>query len=105
MGVDDLKARNSGEKDKFDSRSLEDRRSVTGVLLHSVDISNPLLPKFELCEQWACKINEEFINQFKNEKAQGLPVTKMWEDIDNPVGFCKSQIGFVDFIVAPLWNN
>merc|ERR1712107_417273 len=60
---------------------------------------------FSLCEKWARKISEEFMNQYRNEGEQGLPLTKMWEEIDTPLGFLKSQLSFGDFIVAPLWNH
>merc|ERR1719316_1985231 len=103
--VDHIKERNSGVHLPFDCESLEDRRTLCGILLHSVDISNPLLPKFDLSERWAQKINKEFLMQLDREKEQGLPITKMWEGLDTPYGFFKSQVGFVDFIVAPLWKN
>merc|ERR1711879_36895 len=102
--VDMLKERrDSGGFPGHDRSTVGDRREVSGVLLHSVDISNPLLPKFELVSQWAVSINEEFINQFSKEKEYGLPFTKMFEGVDKPIGFYKSQIGFLDNIVAPLW--
>jgi len=102
--VDQLKSRTSGDSG-FDRENPDDCRAVCGILLHSVDISNPLLPKFELCKIWAVRINQEFMNQYAHEKDQGMPLTKMWENIDNPCGFSKSQIGFGDFIVTPLWNS
>merc|ERR1712224_714770 len=92
-------------KDEFDSQDTSERRNVAGVLLHAVDISNPLLPKFELYEVWARRITEEFQSQYKKEQELGLPLTKMWENLGTPVGFYASQIGFVDFLVTPLWNS
>lgn len=75
-----------------------------GTLLHSVDISNPLLPEFDLSRKWAERINEEFIYQYQNELKLGLPETKMWASLLSNSGFYKSQVGFIDFIVSPLWT-
>lgn len=82
----------------------EHRREVVGVLVHSVDISSPLLPNFDLTMTWAKRITEEFQNQYNNEIKLGLPPTKMWEGLHEPVRFYRCQIGFIDGIVSPLWG-
>ena len=103
--VDRLKGLSSKkEQQPFSSDSLDDRRYLIGTLLHSVDISNPLLPDFELSRKWAERINEEFLNQYKSEVALGIPETKMWASLNTNGGFYKSQVGFIDFIVSPLWT-
>lgn len=88
----------------FAPELLSERRSCAGVLLHAADISNPVLPNFELARNWAERITQEFRNQYRNEQDAGLPVTKMWAGLDEPLAFYKSQVGFIGFIVAPLWN-
>merc|ERR1712060_816885 len=80
------------------------RRNLTGAMLHSADISNPLVPKFEVCRKWAESITEEFVNQYKREIELSLPPTQMWATVDKPLGFYKSQGGFINFMVAPLWT-
>lgn len=85
-------------------KSLEERRFIVGLLLHSVDISNPLIPKFDLCRKWAEGICAEFWGQYEKELAANVPPTQMWADINTLQGFYKSQVGFINFIVSPLWN-
>jgi hypothetical protein len=103
--VDRLKELNSPEESPpFKRESIDDKRFVVGCLLHSVDISNPCLPDFDLTRKWAERINEEFLNQYRNEMKLGLPVTKLWADLDTAAGFYKSQVTFIDFIVAPVWH-
>jgi len=87
----------------FDTQSEAERRDLAGVLVHAADISNPLLPKFELCQQWAERINKEFLAQYSNEVRAGVEPTKMWQNLADPLAFYQSQGGFIDFIVSPLW--
>jgi len=103
--VDDIKQRSSWREQAFDRTSPADRRELTGVLLHSADISNPLLPEFALCRTWAERIKEEFWAQYNRELETGLPPTQMWASLGTNAGFYKSQVGFIDFIVQPLWNT
>merc|ERR1712066_651087 len=59
--VEELKANSAGQAFPFDVESEAGRRNLTGVMLHSADISNPLVPKFEVCRKWAESITEEFV--------------------------------------------
>ena len=34
----------------------------------------------------------------------GLPVTPYFKDLDNKITFAKNEIGFLKFIVIPLWE-
>ena len=49
----------------FDVNDPFDRVSLVGTLVHSADISNPLLPDFQLVEKWVsltiwlCLLNDE----------------------------------------------
>jgi hypothetical protein len=101
--VDRLKGLSTQEGPAFRTELLEDRRYVAGALLHCVDISNPLLPCFDLSRKWAERINEEFLNQYRNEVKLGLPETKMWANLDTNLGFYNAQVSFIDYIVSPIW--
>ncbi|XP_026191383.1 high affinity cGMP-specific 3',5'-cyclic phosphodiesterase 9A-like [Cyclospora cayetanensis] len=77
---------------------------LEGLLLHSADISNPLL-EFDMCRDWAIRACDEFFNQNKLEEALGQPpFMPALQSFDE---FCiaKAQIGFIDFICKPLFNN
>mmetsp|Transcript_59079 Transcript_59079/g.111381 ORF Transcript_59079/g.111381 Transcript_59079/m.111381 type:complete len:383 (-) Transcript_59079:23-1171(-) len=101
--VDQLKAVKTRSPEYFNQEVMQDRRDLVGFLSHSVDIGNPLLPCFELSRTWAVRISQEFWNQYEKEIESGLPPTQMWADINTPTGFLRSQLGFINFIVAPLW--
>lgn len=101
--VDQLKAVKTRSSSYFNQEVMQDRRDLIGFLSHSVDIANPLLPCFELSRTWAVRISQEFWNQYEKELESGLPPTQMWADINTTTGFLRSQLGFINFIVAPLW--
>eukprot|EP00949_MAST-11_sp_MAST-11-sp1_P000974 g974.t1 len=88
----------------FDRESLDDRRYLTGVLVHAADISNPLIPDFELCKNWAVRIMKEFASQYAAEVEKGLPPTKMWSNAHTELGLYQSQVNFITFIVGPMWT-
>eukprot|EP00439_Symbiodinium_sp_Y106_P014980 s382_g2.t1 len=69
------------------------------VLLHFSDISNPMKP-FPIAEKWAALVLEEFALQGDEEKALGIPMGPL-NDRDT-VNTPLSQIGFIEFVVAPL---
>lgn len=52
----------------------------------------------------AHRISQEFTNQYNSEVENGLEPTAMWAHVDTDVGICKSQVGFIQIIVAPMWT-
>jgi len=102
--VKQLQARSETGK-AFQVEDSKDRMEMVGVLLHSADISNPLVPTFNVCRTWAERISQEFINQYQMEVKANLPPTQMWANLNSRAGLYKSQVGFIDFMVAPLWKT
>ena len=103
--VQDLnKLHTDASEQPFDKEKMEDRRYLTGVLVHAADISNPLIPDFELCKNWAERISTEFAAQYKAEVERGLPPTKMWANAHTELGMYQSQVNFITFIVSPMWT-
>ncbi|EER13806.1 calcium/calmodulin-stimulated cyclic nucleotide phosphodiesterase, putative [Perkinsus marinus ATCC 50983] len=76
------------------------RMTLLQLFLHAADISNPTKP-FESCKAWANRVLDEFFAQGDLEKAQNIPV-QMLND-RNTVSRPHSQIGFLEFLVAPLF--
>merc|ERR1719456_2100221 len=80
-------------------RTPENKTMVLNLLLHSADIANPCKP-WRICMTWARAVLEEFFAQGDQEKALGIPV-QMLNDRDK-VNRPTSQVGFIEFIVAPF---
>merc|ERR1719217_1229399 len=69
------------------------------ALLHGADVGNPMKP-WELAHRLAYLCVDEFFAQGDLEKAAGIPV-QMLNDRDK-VNRPNSQIGFIEFVIAPL---
>ena len=52
----------------------------------------------------ARRITEEFVNQYAAEVANDLTPTTMWANAHTDLGLYKSQVGFIQFIVSPMWT-
>lgn len=72
---------------------------VANCLLHGSDVGNPMKP-WDLCQRIAYFILDEFFAQGDMEKAAGIPV-QMLNDRDK-VNRPNSQIGFIEFVIAPM---
>jgi len=72
---------------------------VLNGLLHGADVGNPMKP-WELCRRYAFLCLDEFFAQGDLEKAAGIPV-QMLNDRDK-VNRPNSQVGFIEFFIAPM---
>jgi hypothetical protein len=80
-------------------RQGDNKKLIMNLILHSADVSNPY-KDWTICESWAYHVLDEFFAQGDQEKMLGLPV-QMLNDRDK-VNKPNSQIGFIEFVVAPL---
>ncbi|KAF4748758.1 hypothetical protein FOZ62_001560 [Perkinsus olseni] len=77
---------------------------VHKCLVHAADISNPVLPT-SMYEAWAQRVATEFYRQSEREKSEGLPTAPFMDSSpDDRAEFAVLQLGFMNFVVAPLWN-
>ncbi len=79
----------------------EDMGLYTKLAIKCADVSNPAKPR-ETYLRWADRIMEEFFRQGDREKELGLPVSPFMDRATTQVSKC--QIGFIDFIVLPLYQ-
>lgn len=80
----------------------EDKTLVLCLLLHSADISNASR-NWELCQQWTHLVMEEFWMQGDREREAGLTLGYLTDRYT--VNVAKSQVGFIDVIVEPLFRT
>mmetsp|Transcript_148874 Transcript_148874/g.277512 ORF Transcript_148874/g.277512 Transcript_148874/m.277512 type:complete len:897 (-) Transcript_148874:200-2890(-) len=94
----------------FDESILEMNNAVVEVLqsnsqlalnalLHGADVGNPMKP-WDLAQRIAYLCIDEFFAQGDLEKTAGIPV-QMLNDRDK-VNRPNSQIGFIEFVIAPM---
>uniref|UniRef100_A0A671QE76 Phosphodiesterase n=1 Tax=Sinocyclocheilus anshuiensis TaxID=1608454 RepID=A0A671QE76_9TELE len=79
-----------------------DRIQVLRNMVHCADLSNPTKP-LDLYQQWTDRIMEEFFHQGDRERERGMEISPMCDKHTASVE--KSQVGFIDYIVHPLWET
>jgi len=79
----------------------ESNRLAKNCILHCADVSNPC-KAWTVTRSWAECCLEEFFAQGDREKELGIPVQFLndREKLNRP----NSQIGFVEFMIAPLYT-
>ena len=73
------------------------------MCMHSADVSNPTL-SFDQAKQWSLAIIDEFNNQVVKEEEFKVPVSEFMRVGDQIEGIKKNQVGFISFVILPLWN-
>eukprot|EP00049_Salpingoeca_infusionum_P005732 m.96193 g.96193 ORF g.96193 m.96193 type:complete len:722 (-) comp13067_c0_seq1:92-2257(-) len=81
--------------------SSQDKSIVLQAAVHCADLAGPT-KEWTISKQWSGRILDEFFAQGDEEKKRNLPVGPL-NDRDT-VKVPKSQMGFIDFAVLPLWE-
>jgi len=89
------------ENDGADLSNPDTRLFILEVVLHAADISNPCRNE-QISAAWNDRVTEEFYQQGDLEKENNIPVSKFFDrEQPNPN---KCQMGFMTFIVQPLYS-
>ncbi|GIX95252.1 hypothetical protein CDAR_256561 [Caerostris darwini] len=79
-----------------------ERIQVLQNMVHCADLSNPTKP-LNIYRRWVDLIMEEFFQQGDKERSQGMDISPMCDRHTATIE--KSQVGFIDYIVHPLWET
>ncbi|XP_065174012.1 3',5'-cyclic-AMP phosphodiesterase isoform X7 [Atheta coriaria] len=79
-----------------------DRIQVLENLVHCADLSNPTKP-LSLYRRWVELLMEEFFQQGDREREAKMDISPMCDRHSATIE--KSQVGFIDYIVHPLWET
>ncbi|XP_062888378.1 3',5'-cyclic-AMP phosphodiesterase 4C-like isoform X2 [Mobula hypostoma] len=82
--------------------NYSDRIQVLQNMVHCADLSNPTKP-LHLYRTWVDKIMMEFYRQGDQERERGMDISPMCDK--HTASTEKTQVGFIDFIVHPLWES
>ena len=85
----------------FDFENASDRMVIFQMCIKCADISNAARPQ-NLNLNWTSRVMEEFFMQGDREKKEGLPISPLCDR--HSTNIPKSQIGFMDFIVKPMFT-
>jgi len=72
------------------------------VAVHLGDLINATHPDFQVAKKWGLRIIAEFKAQANLEAQLGLPVAPSMASLETTEDIASAQIGFVDYVVAPL---
>jgi GAF domain-containing protein len=77
---------------------------LASSLLHCADLAHPALP-WRVHKLMSKNVAIEFYSQFQEEQKLGLPTLPfMGKDPENINELAPIQVGFVQFVVAPVWK-
>ncbi|TMW62867.1 hypothetical protein Poli38472_005485 [Pythium oligandrum] len=82
-------------------KNIADKKLVLKMILHTCDVSNPAKER-ETMLRWTERVVDEFFLQGDMEKRLNLPVSPFMDR--ETIVIKKMQVGFADFIVAPLFS-
>ncbi|XP_072924650.1 3',5'-cyclic-AMP phosphodiesterase 4C-like isoform X3 [Hemitrygon akajei] len=82
--------------------NYSDRIQVLQNMVHCADLSNPTKP-LHLYRTWVDKVMMEFFRQGDQERERGMDISPMCDK--HTASIEKTQVGFIDFIVHPLWET
>ncbi|XP_069745302.1 high affinity cGMP-specific 3',5'-cyclic phosphodiesterase 9A isoform X1 [Narcine bancroftii] len=88
--------------DNFDFTNKDDVTCLQMVLIKCCDISNEVRP-MDVAEPWVVCLLQEYFMQSDREKAEGLPVAPFMDR--NKVTKATAQIGFINFVLIPLFET
>nr|CDS26346.1 calcium:calmodulin dependent 3'5' cyclic [Hymenolepis microstoma] len=77
-----------------------DKLKALSLLVHCADIAHPT-KQWNLHKEWSVVLCEEFFRQGDREKELGMPISPLCDR--NTVVLPQSQIGFIDYIVEPIF--
>lgn len=80
-----------------------DKLVLEKSILRMADIAHPLRPNAQHRE-WSSRVTQEFWAQGDQEKALGLQPMSLFDRHKSP-SLAKSQLGFFNFVVSPLWST
>ncbi|ESO07257.1 hypothetical protein HELRODRAFT_76777, partial [Helobdella robusta] len=97
-----VEARKLSGADILSQENYSDRLLILQHMIHCADLSNPTKP-LPLYKKWTDAIMEEFFRQGDAERERELDISPMCDRLTATVE--KSQVGFIDYIVHPLWDT
>ena len=84
------------------AKEFDTKQQILELCVHAADVSTQCRP-FGIAVEWTWLLFEEFFNQGDLEKSQNLPVSFLCDRTTTHIS--KSQPGFLNFIVIPLFQT
>eukprot|EP00300_Choanocystis_sp_HF-7_P006478 c14732_g2_i2.p1 GENE.c14732_g2_i2~~c14732_g2_i2.p1 ORF type:complete len:140 (-),score=38.34 c14732_g2_i2:137-556(-) len=89
--------------DLFDLHNVDHKLLVMQICLHCADISNPTKP-LDISKKWSKLVQAEFWWQGDQERELGVTPGKFFDRTVEPVNIALCQLGFIVFLVEPIFK-
>merc|ERR1719317_1475947 len=87
---------------RVSASELVDPPKLISYALHVSDLSHPT-KRFAIHKEWSKRLSKEFLDQGDRELELGMEPGALFDR--RKVNMEKGQIGFIDFVILPLWIN
>lgn len=88
----------------FDTANPEDMRALLKIVVHASDLSGQCMDP-DVAYEFGKRVLEEFYNQAQKERAEQLPESVFMKNLHVPLSQAKAQLGFLHYVVSPLWKR
>lgn len=88
----------------YDVHKESDRLELVKAIVHASDLSGQAMEP-EVAYSFGKGVLAEFHQQATREAQEKLPETPFMKNLDDTLQQAKAQLGFINFVVEPLWNN
>lgn len=83
------------------NKTFDNQQVILSQLVHTSDLSNPAKMN-EVFDKWTTLVYEEFFHQGDVERKLGMNISALCDR--NNVKVCKSQVGFIQYVVMPQFD-
>eukprot|EP00802_Teleaulax_amphioxeia_P002778 Tamp_02781.p1 GENE.Tamp_02781~~Tamp_02781.p1 ORF type:complete len:782 (+),score=133.68 Tamp_02781:66-2348(+) len=102
-GEGEVRSNSAGFVMAYDIHNAADRLELVQAIVHASDLSGQVLDK-DVAYLFGRGVLREFHNQSMREHTERLPLTPFMKNLDSTLMQAKAQLGFLNFVVEPLWN-
>lgn len=86
----------------YDVHKEADRLELVKAIVHASDLSGQAMEP-EVAYLFGQGVLAEFHEQATREVLEKLPQTPFMKNLDDKLHQAKAQLGFINFVVEPLW--
>ena len=86
----------------YDVHKESDRLELVKAIVHASDLSGQAMEP-EVAYSFGKGVLAEFHQQATREAQEKLPETPFMKNLDDTLQQAKAQLGFINFVVEPLW--
>jgi len=87
----------------YDATSPADRLELFKAVVHCADLSGQAMDA-PVAYSFGKAVLEEFHQQAKRERMENLQESAFMKDLHEPLAQAKTQLGFLHYVVGPLWK-